>query len=147
MHFPVHVHGVGQFLESEKGNSNGESHPCPCYLANSKTLKDAAQVIDKKIGILKICKQAYVVDDRKGGDLFSFPAGAPVHPSDQVKIKTYGSQNNENEFWCAPGIEKDAGNQQDDVLVPFVGQVIRQQKDGQKIKDKEAAAEYHIRSC
>jgi hypothetical protein len=64
---------------------------------------------------------------------------------DQVIFDEQRTQNNEHEDRGSPGKEKNVGRENDEIFIPFVGNIIYQQKDRQKIKNEKAAAENHIR--
>jgi hypothetical protein len=73
-----------------------------------------------------------------------------VHYLYRVKVGNDRSDYNKDKSGCSPGIEKQTGCQSHIVLVFYIGKIIEQKENRQKVKKKQAAAENHcsgIKCC
>jgi hypothetical protein len=96
--------------------------------------EEEIHILDKKIAILKIKKQAQVHGYGKNEQqLPFFVGGALIHPFHEMKIEKGGCYDHKNEPGCTPTVEYNAGEQNDQVLVAFVCYEVKQEKGRQKI--------------
>ena len=66
------------------------------------------------------------------------------HEAHQVKIYKRSAQDHKNKAGCAKRVEYDAAAQDHRILKPFISEIIKEKKQGKKIKYKRYAAKYHF---
>ena len=133
---PVHVDAVGERLEGEKGNADGQAQPHRFHAQPQQ----GVQVFNGEVQILEGEEDPQV--QRHGQDQQRlFPAALPgVDPPPQEIVCADGKEHQKNVDRLPPGIEKQARPQQKQVARPLSPQqVVAQQHRGEKDEEKDGA--------
>ena len=140
----IHVYGVGDALEGEEANADGQRHFHPAYRLVVHPTKDGVEVLHEEVGILEVQQQPQGHDDRQSTEPFLRACLLGLgHASHDEVVDDAFPDEQENEVGGAIGVE-DEGKQQERVVpeLPWRDE-IRRKEYGQKKEKEYVATEDH----
>ena len=147
----VDVDGVGELLEGEEGDADGQHDFFPAQGRPAQGGAQGTDVVEEEVGILEIEEHADVEQDADEQEEALFPAlGRGLHEPDEQEVDDDRGQEQGQEAQAAPGVEEQAGGQGHGVLEPLGRQPVEQQEGGQEVEEKKGTAEDHMpkkKSC
>ena len=139
---PVHVHGVADELEGVKADADGQGDP----EQGQGKAGDGVEILNEEVRVLEKAQyggtEAHRQNEKQPGQP---PAPVTLNEQGEKIAAEDGQEHEQHILRLAPGVEKQAGKQQNAVFQLFRGQKIDNQHTGQKIIQKAEAGKQQDR--
>ena len=141
---PVHVHEIGNGLEGEKGDADGQVHRAKGHPGQADEGEHLVEVVDKEASVLEKSEQNQV---EAHAETQRRPAGARrpkvVDEEARNEIAEDGGEHHQQVDPLAPGVEQQTGDKEQDVARPPPGATVQEKHRGQEKEEKGDGAENH----